>query len=115
MFSFTLKRVIWLGNSRERLKEWPEITKDIAGKELQYVQAAENPIDWRPMPDIGLGVKEIRVHNPSEYRVLYIANYPEAIYVLHVFAKKTKETARRDLKLGRKRYVELQKNRQQKK
>ena len=115
MFSFTLKKVIWLGSSKERIKKWPEITKDIAGEELQRVQAGENPLDWRPMPDVGFGVKEIRVHNPGEYRVFYIANYPEAVYVLRVFAKKSEKTALKDIRIGRAQYAALQKLRKEQK
>ncbi len=90
------------------MQTFPEITKEILGQDLYRVQIGKTPLDWRPMSDIGPGVRELRAHNPDEYRLLYIANYPEAVYVLHAFAKDTKTTTERDKKLGRKRYVELQ-------
>lgn len=40
----------------------------------------------------------------GELRVFYVATFAEAVYVLHVFEKKTRRTALRDLALGRQRY-----------
>jgi len=37
------------------------------------------------MPSVGPGVAEIRVHSEGEYRVLYVATFAEAVYVLHAF------------------------------
>jgi phage-related protein len=55
------------------------------------------------MSSVGLGVSELRVHADREYRVLYLAKYAEAIYVLHAFWKQSGRTARRDLDLARQR------------
>ena len=49
------------------------------------------------MPTVGPGVCEIRIHEDGEYRVLYVAKFRSAIYVLHVFRKKTRKTARGDI------------------
>jgi phage-related protein len=59
------------------------------------------------MPLVGPGVIEIRVHEEREYRVFYVAKFEDAVYVLHVFAKKTRKTSLLDLELGKKRYREL--------
>ena len=112
MVEFVLKKVIWLVDSKRRIQSFPEITKDILGGEIRLVQKGENPRDWKPMPEIGFGVKEIRAHNPDEYRVLYLAKYPEAIYILNAFQKTSDQTSRKDKELGRKRYADLQKFRQ---
>jgi len=64
-------------------------------------------LDWKPMPLVGTGVIEIRVHAEGEYRVFYVAKFEEAVYVLHVFAKKTRKASSLDLELGKKRYREL--------
>jgi len=50
------------------------------------------------------GAREIRVHVGGERRVVYVATFPEAVYVLHVFEKKTRKTSKRDLALGQQRY-----------
>ena len=63
------------------------------------------------MPIIGSGIVEIRVHTSLESRVFYLAKFDEAIYVLHVFVKKTRKTSSLDIELGKKRYQELLKRR----
>jgi phage-related protein len=64
------------------------------------------PTDWKPMPTVGAGVVEIRVHAGSEYRVFYLARFEGAIYVLHLFSKKTRKTSPLDIDPGRRRYRE---------
>lgn len=59
------------------------------------------------MPIVGTGAIEIRVHAGGEYRVFYLAKFEEAVYVLHVFAKKTRKTSPLDIELGKRRYREL--------
>lgn len=59
------------------------------------------------MRSLGPGVVEIRTHVEKEYRVFYVAKFAEAIYVLHVFIKKTRKTSSLDIELGKKRYREL--------
>jgi phage-related protein len=60
------------------------------------------------MPSIGPGVKEIRVRDASgAFRVVYVAKFARAIYVLHCFQKKTQKTSRADLALAGNRYQEL--------
>jgi phage-related protein len=56
------------------------------------------------MQAIGLGVVEIRVHRGSEFRVLYVAKFREAIYVLHCFGKKTRTTSQGDIDSAKRRY-----------
>jgi phage-related protein len=56
------------------------------------------------MASIGRGTREIRVHVGGELRVFFVATFPEAVYVLHVFHKKTRKTSARDLELGQRRY-----------
>ena len=59
------------------------------------------------MPSIGAGVREIRVHTELEHRVLYVAKFEEAIYVIHAFEKKSRKTASYDLELTKSRLKEL--------
>jgi phage-related protein len=63
------------------------------------------------MAIIGSGVREIRVRDASgAYRVVYVARYDEAIYVLHAFQKKTQRTLPGDLALAQRRYRELKRS-----
>jgi phage-related protein len=41
------------------------------------------------------------------YRVFYVAKFQEAVYVLHLFEKRSQKTARIDLDLGKNRYADL--------
>lgn len=59
------------------------------------------------MTAIGQGVKEIRVHCDNEYRVIYLAQKKESVYVLHSFVKKTQKTSSKDLELAKKRFKEI--------
>ena len=63
------------------------------------------------MSSIGQGVKELRIHVDGEFRVVYIAKYEEAIYVLHAFQKKTQKTTKRDIDIARTRFRELERER----
>lgn len=102
-----MKPVEWLGNSRKVVREFPDTARRQTGIELYAVQAGENPDDWRPMPSIGMGVNELRIHAGNEYRVIYVAKFPEAVYVLHAFEKKTRATPREDFDHAARRYREL--------
>ena len=66
------------------------------------------------MPTVGVGAFEIRIHVPYEHRIIYVAKFPEAIYVLHCFEKKTRKTSQKDLEFARKSYAEMQKFRKEK-
>jgi phage-related protein len=72
-----------------------------AGYQLRRVQDALDPDDWKPMANIGPGVREIRVRDDSgAFRIIYIASVRDAIYVLHAFQKKTQQTMKRDIELA---------------
>ena len=72
------------------------------------------PRDWKPMPTIGLGVAEIRVRDETgAYRVLYVAKFTEAVYVLHAFQKKSQKTSKLDLAVAQKRYELILKERKE--
>jgi phage-related protein len=93
-----MKPVVFLGDALDRIREFPEKARRQAGLELRLVQHGLDPSDWKPMRTVGPGVREIRVRDTAgAFRVLYIANLPDAVYVLHAFQKKTQATARRDL------------------
>ena len=58
---------------------------------------------------MGPGVIEIRLHGETEHRVFYVAKFAEAVYVLHAFEKKTRQTSQGDIELGRENLRELRK------
>lgn len=102
------KPVTFHGDSLDRLRDFPQGARREAGYELHQVQKGANPTDWKPMPTIGVGVREIRIRDVSgAYRVIYIANFADAIHVLHAFQKKSQKTALRDLDIASARLKEL--------
>ena len=97
-----MKKVVWQGSSRADLKSFPTAVMDAAGYQLFRVQSGLDPDDWKPMPSIGPGVKEIRLRDATgAFRIIYIATRPEGIYVLHCFQKKSQKTNVRDIQLAR--------------
>lgn len=108
-----MKRLTFLGNARAELRNFPEDARRQMGVELRRVQEGLEPLDWKPMAAVGAGIREIRVRDASgAYRVLYVATFVEAVYVLHSFQKKTQVTPKRDLDLATLRYRLLQRERQ---
>ncbi len=90
-----------------RLRSAPADIRSDAGYQLDLVQRGESPADFKPMPDVGSGVMEIRLHGDNEFRVFYAARFEEAVYVLHCFMKKTQTTRKADIDLGKQRYTAL--------
>jgi len=96
-----MKRLEFLGDSLEQLREFPETARKEAGVQLHKVQQGFEPSDWKPMVSVGQGVREICIRDEAgAFRVLYIAKIEDAVYVLHAFQKKTQQTAKRDLDLA---------------
>jgi len=103
-----VKPIAFLGTSLDDLRAFPETARREAGHQLDRVQRGLDPDDWKPMPTIGAGVREIRVFDAAgAFRVIYTATMPKAVYVLHAFQKKTQRTAKRDLDLAGARQREL--------
>ena len=60
------------------------------------------------MSTIGAGVRELRIADAGgAFRVMYVAKFAAALYVLHCFQKKTQRTRESDVELAAQRYREL--------
>lgn len=102
------KTVEFRGRSLEDLRTFPLSARRAAGFQIDKVQHGQEPDDWKPMNTVGQGVKEIRVRDSAgAFRVVYVAKFADAVYVLHCFQKKTEKTSKTDLDLATKRYLEL--------
>ena len=99
-----MKPLEFLGSSQDDLKNFPAEARRAAGFEIFAVQQGLMPSDWKPMPEVGSGAMEIRIHVLGEWRVIYVAKFADFIYILHAFQKKTKKTRQEDIELARKRY-----------
>jgi phage-related protein len=108
------KPVEFRGSSLDDLRTFPLPARREAGYQLDRVQQGHEPDDWKPMPRIGSGVQEIRIRDAAgAFRVIYVAKFADAVYVLHCFKKKTQRTSKTDVELAEKRYRDLTKELEQ--
>ena len=83
------------------------------GRQLAKVQKGNLPDNYKPMPEVGKGVEEIRIRDESGiYRVMYTARVADAVYILHAFQKKTMQTAKKDIEIARKGFKKLMRGEQ---
>ena len=95
----------FLGTARRDLAAFPESVRRQAGYELFMVQAGREPADFKPLPIVGSGAYEIRIRDTAgAFRVVYVAKFEKAVFVLHAFHKKTRKTAQADIGLAAQRY-----------
>jgi len=112
------KPIHWLGSSFEDLKDEKTFSNEArreAGFQLRQVQRGLDPDNWKPFDDVGAGTKEIRITlDDGWYRVMYVTKFPEAVYVLHCFRKKTNSTSQHDKDIASVRYRTMVKERNKK-
>lgn len=105
-----LKPIKFRGSALDDLKAFPIPIRREAGFQLDQVQQGNDPDDWKPIPTIGKGVREIRIRDTNgAFRIIYVAKFADAIYVLHCFQKKTQKTSKTDIDLATKRLRDLEK------
>lgn len=99
------KEIRWVGSAYDDLLAFPVDVRRQAGFQLSKVQAGLEPEDWKPFDDVGAGTREIRVREAGgAFRVMYVAKFEEAVYVLHCFQKKTQATSLKDKRIAEARY-----------
>ena len=98
------KEIRWVGSAYDDLLKFPNEPRRSAGFQLGKVQVGLDPDDWKPFDDVGVGTKEIRIRETSGiYRVMYVAKFEEAVYVLHC-SQKTQETNKQNKSIAEARY-----------
>lgn len=102
-----MKSLRFVGSSLDDLKDFPAEARRHVGYELHAVQAGLMPSDFKHMLNVGSGAYEIRVKVLGEWRVIYVAKFDDAVYVLHAFQKKTQKTRKEDIDLAAKRYKQI--------
>lgn len=112
------KPIDWRGSSLKDIKDDDIFSPDArreAGHQLSLVQIGLEPEHWKPFPDVGSGTNEIIIDLADGwYRVMYVTKFPEAVYVLHSFKKKTNTTSKKDKDIAISRYKEVVKERNKK-
>ena len=103
-----MKSVEFRASSLQDLRSFPSTVMREAGYQIDRLQNGLLPDDFKPMSSIGRGAAEIRLWDEAgAFRVIYVAKFEDAVYVLHCFQKKTQKTAQKDIDLASKRYNEL--------
>jgi phage-related protein len=114
MFATTsLKPVIWLGSSRKDLRSFSGPVQDHIGYALYVAQCGGKHRDAKTLSGFGgAGVVEVvKDFRGDTFRAVYTLRYAGAVYVLHVFQKKSKtgrETPHRDIELIKRRLREAE-------
>lgn len=101
--TITLRPIYWAGDSDDVVRGWSRKTKKQAGAELFRLQLGRDPLHWRSMKSVGRGVREIKIAEGGQFRVLYLTRRMDEIVVLHAFEKKTRRTTKADIELGKQR------------
>jgi len=103
--NWAMQRIVWVGTSKQDLMAFPASARRNAGYQLSKVQHGLTPDDWKPMPTVGAGTREIRIRDRTgAFRVLYVVIAADALYVLHAFQKKTQKTDLPDIRLAQQRF-----------
>ncbi len=117
-----VRSVVWMGDSRKRVRDFPTEVKKEIGVAIFDVQMGVTPPDAKPFKGIGSGVFEVVTrYVTNTYRTVYAVQIGSRVYVLHAFQKKSPKgikTAGRDKDLIKHRYkqaVEMEKQHEQKK
>ena len=93
-----------MGSSQDEIRNFPAEARRDAGFQRQFVQAGQGPSDWKPLKVVDSGAMEIRIHREGEWRIVYVAKFERAIYVLHAFERKTQRARQSDIELAKARY-----------
>ncbi len=87
------KPLHWIGSSKDDIRKMPENVKDVFGFAIDRAQIGGKHLDAKPLRGFsGSGVVEvIATEEGSAYRAVYTVKFKSAVYVLHVFQKKSKK------------------------
>ena len=87
-----MKPVHWMGSSLDDLRTCPDDVQDIIGHALYVAQTGGKSDEAKPLKGFkGASVLEIVAnHADGTYRAVYTVQFADAVYVLHVFQKKSK-------------------------
>lgn len=109
------KEIRWVGSAHDDLLRFPKDIRREAGFQLGKIQAGLDPTDWKPFDGVGAGTREVRLRDArGAYRVMYVAKFEEAVYVLHCFQKKTQTTSQQDQFIAATRYRAVMRIRKEK-
>src|SRR3954468_24011879 len=110
-----MKPVIWIGSSRDDLRTMPQQVRRDIGQALYAAQQGETDPAAKALRGFG-GTRVMEIverYRKDAYRAVYTAHFADAIYVLHVFQKKSRRgiaTPKPDVDLIRRRFAEAERH-----
>ena len=85
------KPLVWIADSLEAVRGFPEEVKDEVGAALFHAQLGGKHVKAKPLRHIGPGILEVvSDHRGDTYRAVYTVRLEGRVYVLHAFQKKSK-------------------------
>lgn len=99
-----------MGDSRKRLKAFPQAVRFEIGQAIYQAQLGQSHPSASPMKGLN-AIEIVSDYRGDTYRGVYTTKFKGEIYVLHCFQKKSKtgvKTPKRDLELLRMRIAEAQ-------
>ena len=86
------KPVVWMGDSLERLQEFPATVQDEVGYAIYLAQIGGKHQSAKPLKGLGSGVLEVvSDHRGDTFRAVYTVRFQDRVYVLHAFQKTSKK------------------------
>jgi phage-related protein len=110
-----MKPVIWIGSSRRDLRKMPQQVRRDIGQALYAAQQGTTDPAAKPLKGFG-GARVMEIverYRTDAYRAVYTAHFDNAVYVLHVFQKKSKSgiaTPKQEIELIRRRLAEAERH-----
>lgn len=102
--SETERDIVWMGDSLNVLQSFPKTVRADLGSDLRRLQIGEKPLNSKPIKTVGPGVRELRARDRNnQFRTMYVAKKGTEIVVLHCFIKKSRTTAKIDIKTAKER------------
>ena len=97
-----IKHIVWIGSSLTDLRSFPDEVRDVIGYAFYQAQVGRKAPSAKPLTGFrGASVVEIvEDYYGDAYRAVYTVNFPELVYVLHAFQKKSNRgiaTPKRDI------------------
>lgn len=97
------RKIYWMASSKKDLDKLPVEVRRVFGYAIHLAQQGSQHLEAKPFKGVGGGVTEVvEDYDSDTFRALYSVKFPEAVFVLHVFKKKSKkgrETPKADVDL----------------
>ena len=99
-----MRTICFQGRSLGAIRAFPITARRDVGYQLDRVQRGLEPNDWKSLTQVGKSVKELRVRENGQFRVVYLAVLGKSVHVLHAFRKKTQKTRLHNIRTAQRAY-----------